>query len=146
MRFRKLRIAFSVFWGLACVLLIVLWVRSYWFWDNFDRGAPISSANQSIDSLHGYLSINEDIFYSIPEWMIHARITPMLGSSFDWTTYEAKFATARGVGNAIPDWLLVAVAATAEVMPWFRWRFSLRTLLIATTLVAVVMGVVVWLR
>src|SRR5215212_550767 len=30
MRFRKLRIAWSVFWGLSTVLLIVLWVRSYW--------------------------------------------------------------------------------------------------------------------
>src|SRR3954471_7092626 len=29
MRFHKLRIAGSVFWGLACVLSIVLWVRSY---------------------------------------------------------------------------------------------------------------------
>src|SRR4051795_6039764 len=29
MRFRKLRIAWSVVWCLACVLLIALWVRSY---------------------------------------------------------------------------------------------------------------------
>ena len=29
MRFRKLRIAWSVVWGLAAVLPIVLWVRSY---------------------------------------------------------------------------------------------------------------------
>ena len=29
MRFRKLRIAWSVACGIACVLLIVLWVRSY---------------------------------------------------------------------------------------------------------------------
>ena len=29
MRYRKLRIAWSVFWGLACVVLVVLWVRSY---------------------------------------------------------------------------------------------------------------------
>jgi hypothetical protein len=29
MRFRKLRIAWSVFWGLACVLVILLWVRSH---------------------------------------------------------------------------------------------------------------------
>src|SRR3954449_8237078 len=34
MRFRKLRITWSVLWGLACVLLIVLWVRSYW-WKDF---------------------------------------------------------------------------------------------------------------
>ncbi len=33
MRFRKLRIAWSVVCGLACVLLIVLWVRSYWWID-----------------------------------------------------------------------------------------------------------------
>src|SRR4029079_4558075 len=29
MRFRKLRIAWSVLWGFAAVLLVVLWVRSY---------------------------------------------------------------------------------------------------------------------
>jgi hypothetical protein len=29
MRFRKLRIAWSVFCGLGCLLLIVLWVWSY---------------------------------------------------------------------------------------------------------------------
>ena len=34
MRFRKLRIAWSVACGLACVLLIVLWARSYWWCDN----------------------------------------------------------------------------------------------------------------
>ena len=33
MRFRKLRIAWSVACGIACVLLIVLWVRSYWSCD-----------------------------------------------------------------------------------------------------------------
>ena len=30
MRFRKLRIAWSVAWGIVCVLFIVLWVWSYW--------------------------------------------------------------------------------------------------------------------
>jgi hypothetical protein len=29
MRFRKLRIAWSVFCGVTCVLLIALWVQSY---------------------------------------------------------------------------------------------------------------------
>src|SRR5688572_24972679 len=33
MRFRKLRIAWSVAWGIACLLLIVLWMRSYWYID-----------------------------------------------------------------------------------------------------------------
>ncbi len=34
MRNQKLRIAWSVVWGLACVLLIVLWVRSYRWMDS----------------------------------------------------------------------------------------------------------------
>jgi hypothetical protein len=36
---------------------------------------------------------------------------------------------------------LCSMAATA-VAPWLPWRFSLRTLLIATTLVAVVLGII----
>jgi hypothetical protein len=31
MSFRKLRIVWSVFCGVACLLLIVLWVLSYWW-------------------------------------------------------------------------------------------------------------------
>src|SRR4051812_46463488 len=34
MRYRKLRIAWSVVWGIACVLLIALWVRSFSYWDD----------------------------------------------------------------------------------------------------------------
>jgi hypothetical protein len=34
MRFRKLRIAWSVGWGILCVLLIVLWVRGYSRWED----------------------------------------------------------------------------------------------------------------
>ena len=33
MRYRKLRIAWSVAWGLLAVILIALWVRSYWWMD-----------------------------------------------------------------------------------------------------------------
>jgi hypothetical protein len=45
MRFRKLRIAWSVGYGLACVLLIVLWVRSYFWTDQITRQ---ESSNQFI--------------------------------------------------------------------------------------------------
>jgi hypothetical protein len=33
MKYRKLRIAWSVAWGIVAVLLVVLWVRSYWRMD-----------------------------------------------------------------------------------------------------------------
>jgi uncharacterized repeat protein (TIGR04138 family) len=47
----------------------------------------------------------------------------------------------------LPLIFLVTVLAITLVRSWMRWpkRFSLRTLLIATTLVAVVLGLIVWL-
>ena len=36
----------------------------------------------------------------------------------------------------LPNWFLVLIAATLSVAPWLKLRFSLRTLLIALTLVA----------
>src|SRR3954469_10763909 len=46
MRFRKPRIAWSVFWGVACVLLVVLWVRSYQQLD--EARVPFSSSSQLV--------------------------------------------------------------------------------------------------
>jgi hypothetical protein len=46
----------------------------------------------------------------------------------------------------VPHWLLVVTSGLMAAMPWLPWRFSLRTLLIATTLVAVVLGLIVWRR
>ena len=45
---------------------------------------------------------------------------------------------------AFPQWCPVLASMILAVIPWLRWRFSLRTLLIATTLVAVVLGIIVW--
>src|SRR6476659_1067575 len=56
LRFRKLRIAWSVFWGLACVLLIVLWVRSYWA-ESF-LGGPIGPHGFYLMSMKGRLVFN----------------------------------------------------------------------------------------
>jgi hypothetical protein len=47
----------------------------------------------------------------------------------------------------VPYWFLVPLAAAFAIGPWvkrFKWHFSLRTLLIATTLVAVLLGAIVY--
>jgi hypothetical protein len=46
----------------------------------------------------------------------------------------------------MPHWVLAIAPATLAAVPWFRFRFSLRTLLITTTLAAVGLGLMVWLR
>jgi len=45
----------------------------------------------------------------------------------------------------IPPWFAVRGREFLAAMPWlpFWWRFDLRTLLIATTLIAVVLGLIV---
>jgi hypothetical protein len=40
--------------------------------------------------------------------------------------------------------LMLILAATLGAAPWTGWHFSLRTLLIATAVVAVLLGLIVW--
>jgi hypothetical protein len=44
----------------------------------------------------------------------------------------------------VPYWIPVLLTATLAALPWLRWRFSLKALMIGTTLVAVLMGLIVW--
>ncbi len=55
-----------------------------------------------------------------------------------WWTYG------HGFGGKVSLLHPIAIAAALAALPWLRWRFSLRTLLIATTLVAVVLGLIMW--
>ncbi len=50
-----------------------------------------------------------------------------------------------GIVAIVPTWFVVGFTLTVGVAPWFanRLTFSLRTLLIATTVVAVVLGIIV---
>jgi len=53
MRFRKLRIAWSVAWSVIVVPLCVLWVRSYWLIDN-----AAASSSYILSSMNGRLFVN----------------------------------------------------------------------------------------
>jgi hypothetical protein len=54
--------------------------------------------------------------------------------------------TTEGTMMNFPIWLPIILLCSIGAVAWLplRFRFSLRTLLIATTLVAVVLGIVVW--
>ena len=53
MRFRKLRIAWSVFWIVGTLALIVFWVRSYWY---LNRVSVRSGWQASLPRLPSYMS------------------------------------------------------------------------------------------
>jgi hypothetical protein len=136
---RYLRIAFSATCLTACVLLIVLWVRSYWCYD-LKQAGRITSAN-------GLLHVGREVIITA-----FADLTPtrpkITKNLFGFHTIKSVGVTAEPVGGAgitLPYWLLVMSMLALGVAPWLRWRYTLRTLLIAMTLVAVVLGAAVWL-
>jgi hypothetical protein len=163
MKYRKLRIAWSVAWGVMAVLLLVLWVRSYWWIDSVYSAR--STVHISITVFRGqvgatWLKYPAPIPVQAQSFMRHSnRITggtrvnyndgtgkPLpsyLGFKSSWLSAPRPL---RAVTLVIPFWFPTFVLTLVAAAPYSRrmkWRFSLRTLLIATTLIAVVLGAVV---
>ncbi len=140
MRFRKLRITWTVFCGIACVLLIALWVRSY-------RSAD-TTQNGSIVSMAGKLYFHQQFAYTQqPGELLPANWMPQkFFSLLTLVGPPGMQIVPHGVGLAVPYWWLAWPTSLLALFPWIPWstRFSVRTLLIATTLVAVVLGLIVW--
>ena len=141
---RYLRIAFSATCVIACVLLIGLWARSYWWLDQVV--VYRTGAQTTIQSYRGVIGF-EDVRYRFNSNGIKARIYSSVISP-ETDSYPVTFGISRRRGYYefhFPYWLIVMLLSFLTVAPWIRQlkcRFSLRTLLIATTLVAVVLGAI----
>ncbi len=157
MRYRKLRIAFSSICLIACVLLTALWVRSYYSRD-MTRGCIAGShLHLSVTSLKGDVAVAFDEWRGSPHpWMFESvsnsenmvSVFSSVGKPpLSWLGFRLQF-KATLVVIVLPYWFLVLAFAAFIFTPWVRWkqRFSLRTLLIATTLIAVVLGLIVYLH
>jgi hypothetical protein len=141
MKYRNLRIAWSVPWGAAAVLLCVLWVRSYWWMDTTNP-----YLRHTVTTARGKLWWNPQIFIeSNTAAVAFEEAATKGGRVFSFPIHPVKV-TRSSRGIAIPIWFPALFAAVISLAPWIHWskRFSLRTLLIATTLVAVALGLVVW--
>jgi hypothetical protein len=137
MRFRKLRIAWSVGCGIACVLLIVWWMRSYWYREGWIYESP--GRHQVLSQL-GVCYFGRSGGYST-KWFSDAVATRRQPIMY----YLANGGISRD-SVAVPYWFSFLIAGALTTAPWIfqiPWRFSLRTLLITTTLVAVVLGLIV---
>jgi hypothetical protein len=150
MKFRKLRIAWSLVSLIACALLIALWVRSY-SWDDSLYIPPFDQASFSLQSSCGHVFLKVD---DVPteadlHWSLETSEADDVHSSEKVNNgVKAGFAILdlRPFGwiALCPHWFLVTLCFAFGAAPWLRWRFTLRTLLIATTLVAVVLGLIVY--
>jgi hypothetical protein len=157
MRFRKLRITWTAICGIACVLLLVLWVRSYWHRDYLYAGLIVRQAK--VTSIYGQLIVLW-FLADEPDWARGSQ------TAEEWSSWVSKYglsgnsthapatasdvptlcwlADSYGVTVFLPHWFVILLTGMLGVVPWIRWRFTTRALLIATTLVAVVLGLAVY--
>jgi hypothetical protein len=154
---RYLRIAVSALSLTTCALLVVLWVRSYWARESF-RGF-LGKQVLSIPSGRGELGIglwgwqsnyfgwtvrsdpeNEKM---TPLWPFVKGQPPLSSLGIRWSRWVKPPGMTLVV---VPYWLLVLATATVGAGTWVKYsrRFSLRTMLVAWTLVAAVLGLIVW--
>jgi hypothetical protein len=143
---RSLRIAVSVFFAVVCVGSLVWWVTSYRVMHSLDL--PLTNSNSMlIQSRTGQLVIT--LLPDPADWELRKYPIPS-----DWIPRDIAIRWQRPIRRwgrttlVFPHWFLAFVLAILTATPWapsFKWRFSLRTLLIAFTLVAVLLGLVTWL-
>jgi hypothetical protein len=151
MRLRKLRIAWSVGWGVVVVLLIVLWVRSYYIGDVVQWsvtkwcGLQFTSTQGQLDvrrySLDGAghaggVDFADWLWSTVPVGSFGSETPTILGFNLRHLSYYIAF----------PYWatflMCLMLAASPFLIQHQRFRFGMRTLLIATTLLAVLLGLI----
>ena len=79
--------------------------------------------------------------------MQRSTVPPPPGSTYKF--YGTGTTTLPGSGPIIPYWFMASISGISSVLPWVFHlrslrRFSFRTLLIAMTLVAALLGLAVW--
>jgi hypothetical protein len=165
---RWLRLSASALCLIVCVGLIGLWVRSYWRTD-IAKGAFSETKSLCLESLRGrlfYQVYDSDYpfhwawkddgkspanwqVWTGKKWSWSTKVNP----SGDWHIWESQVRPWHFVSRlrsdtfafVLPLWFPVLIFATLAAVPWLPWptRFSVKTMLIVTTLVAVVLGLIV---
>jgi hypothetical protein len=125
------------------VLLFALWVRSYWRIDVVGVWNCIA-----VDSVAGAIGMDsnenqyEPLTLSTADSI--AEVKPYNGRRFFGVRFEFTFR--RPINFVMPYWFATLLAAALTILSsgiYRKRQFSLRMLLLATTLVAVRLGIVV---
>jgi hypothetical protein len=169
---KYLRLAATALCLTACVLLIVLWVRSYERSIDVDlavssrAGVGLRIKNGTIAAQFGdsrqsrllKLAVNE-LFNEIEDEDF-PPVRSIRSVQYDFSVMNSppppppQPSRKQGISDfrwragyvRAPFWCITLAVAAVACIPWISWskRFSLRTLLIATTLVAVGLGMVIY--
>jgi len=141
---KTLRIAVTAVSLLVCALLIVLWVRSYFCFDDlylhFHRFPDYSVEFTSWEG-----TISTDVFpeiFSEGNVIEHQHYAESPRPEFIRPWFYLGSDDFYILVVFVPHWFLVTIFAAFAAVPWIKWRFSLRTLLIVLTLFAVFFGMI----
>ena len=153
---RGLRIAASAVCLLLCVVLCVLWVRSYWRYD-YPEG-HVGEMRFRLRAASGNMRLDLGWWGTSPKWEWRSRIIEEghsiglnpgnsdRGINFETSFFNVSFSKLTDRFFVwTPLWLPTSLAALLAAAPWIitSIQFSMRTLLIVTTLIAVLLGAVV---
>jgi hypothetical protein len=147
MKYRKLRIAASVFFASVTLLLVILWVRSYVVWESVNGILPFRgyfSADSALGKFWahvGQLGPGESSDWSMSSSRWGEDVDP---ESLEWTNAGFGISFDDGIFLSLPYWFAVLLSIGMGAIPWITPHFCLRTLLIGMTLVAVLLWVLIW--
>jgi hypothetical protein len=145
MKYRKLRIAWSVAWGVLCLLLVAYWAWSY--------SGPHGGLMRSTPTLK-YEHYSHDgrlIILKAPRFYAPGGAEVLMGYPEELFSDSTKtmlkigrYASGRNSWISVPYLLPVSVVLIFASLTWLPWssRFSLRSLLIGITVVAVLLGLI----
>lgn len=141
MKFKKTRIAFSVVGILCGILSLSMWIRSYQWLDIVRLGSA-----QNLASLHGRIRWDKSLGLDVSGPDMPATRFGLILSQFGVHSFPLQISHYFGDSILIvPYWLITCFCLAAIFSPWFPVRYSLRTLLIATTAVAVALWFITWM-
>jgi hypothetical protein len=148
-RLRKFRFAFSITCGIACVLMAIAWARSYHAEDRLS-GRISSTLGFQLYSAHGCFVLYGCNTLDTPRkfsWELTVGAEHWLSESDNRVSRRPRFAYHPPLACVtLPYGFFIVLTATLGYLPWFPWarRYSVRTLLAATTLTAVLLGLALW--
>ena len=141
-----LRIGFSAGCGIVCLLMIAWWARSYSWMDGFFVKL-LPSGHVQVSAGDGRMCIwlerkPIDRWFSSHSRLITEKLpAPDAEDRIPWLDV-CPFPNLIRIYTA--HWLLAVVAGSLAVIPWCPRKFTLRGLLLVTTVIATVVGVIVW--
>jgi hypothetical protein len=146
MKHRKLRIAGSVVCGTVTLLLVALWVCSYWNTSGINGSSPANSLFLRICSGKMWFGRCASYISTSEPWGFYH--SPLIESApfADRSILGVAVVPLYGVWQAkLPLWFPTLLSAgLAAWIPRARFRFTVRSLLITMAMVAMVLGLVVY--